>query len=597
MAKQDNNWEFYGREDNIRLLTTDLELDVNLSKRIFTAVLVVGRRSIGKTKLLTEMQKKAPNDMPFLIYEIPNPTKPENNLTKVIEEFLDAGGEAGLQHMSDGNFNAVDEQVRFKKVLLAMLKQGATVVLDEFHNADGYGLDSYIKQAIDQARFEKYLYTGKLVMMGSHQQKVLSMFAYDQPLYNRYHRFYRLSQWSLKTTMKVARDYGILQNANKFLTLWTAYGGLPNKWEDYCTLGYYRHLHNIDDLVKWQKGFLRCERDLLAEDTDRRWDNKAYVELQPAHKELMYWLASDDERRTQGVKVEDIYEAFPSQFTRDAVKVLKTHLELIGKSAFYLENDKAWWRITDSNTLFQLDVLKEYQGSENQETPLGEYEIDIPDDVEQETPSIDTVSTTHEDEEVKVEGILERLRTLEGRTLELMAARYLRERRGVKWAEPNVRRNKFGTRDIDILAFDHYKRPTEIWIGNLKRNPKGPKINNTLKHQKNFIKDVLRIQDENRKEIVDHIRILNDNELKRKVGEKKFHRLLISPSFKNLTKRRLEGYKKKFELLDIPVMAKSYDIDLSSSAEPDIKPNQDSDNDYTPPVPEPPKPSLPSFDM
>ena len=596
MTKQDNNWGFYGREKTMNDLGLSLDLETGNRDRRFNSVLVVGQRGIGKTSLLEVMKAKAPSDMPFIIFEMPNSA--EYNLAEVIKDLLDTGRQAGLKLMSPEHYTSVLEQKNFKQILLTMLQQGATVVLDEFHHADykGFGLTSDIKLAIDKARSPAHQgrkhFPGKLVMMGSHQQRVLAMFAYDQPLYNRYDSFYRLKQWCLETTMKVAQEYGLLhlEETNRFLTLWTAYGGIPGKWESYCTGRDYAPLHKIDDLRNWQNEFLLYERDMLVKNPEARWDNKAYVELQPSHRELLHWLAESEYRRVWGAPVEEIYQALPGKFTRDTVRVLKTHLELIDKSAFYLENDKAWWRITDSNTLYQLDVFKEYQDSEDLEKQVGDYEVDINGDVPQNAPSPDGAPTSpagEKEEKKKKQSVYERLRTLEGRTLELMTARYLREQRGFKWAEPNVGRNALGTRDIDVLAFDHFTLPSKSWLCHLKRNPSEHQVSKINRSEKDFINDLQENMNEDRKETVDHF-----------IASEK-STVLISPSFQNITAGKRNVFKDEgYKLIDIPRIARDYGITLTPKppkAEP--APDQEPDNDYMPPEPERLKPPSPQFDM
>ncbi len=254
MTNSRKPWLFYGREEMKKDLGSSLQLEISKKNRIFLSIRVVGQRWIGKTKLLLQMKDMAPPDMPFIIYEMPDPTK--TDITKVIAELLEVGERKGLQDMSRDYYNSSVEEVNFQKILLNMFRQGTTVVLDEFHNADGYGLASYIKLAIDEAWDKKPLYPGKLVMMGSHQQKVLAMFMADQPLYGRDKIYYHVRQWCLETTIKVAKEHGLLHDFNKFLTLWTAYGGIPNEWENFCVLPQYAPLHkggNFSNFIEWQR--------------------------------------------------------------------------------------------------------------------------------------------------------------------------------------------------------------------------------------------------------------------------------------------------------------------------------------------------------
>ncbi len=194
------DWRFYGRRKEIAELQNGLELGTAQSTRHFHSLRVRGRRGVGKTHLLKQMKEYTPADVPFILYELPDPTmysdgppSPEAIIdgVKEVNNSLQLEAEkAGLQNFEVKlpiRTSLYHDRIWFKEVLATLLKAGAVVVLDEFHLARDLGLASYVKQVIDEAGGCQGIYKnpGKLVLMGSHQQKFDGLFCPDQPLYGR----------------------------------------------------------------------------------------------------------------------------------------------------------------------------------------------------------------------------------------------------------------------------------------------------------------------------------------------------------------------------------------------------------------------------
>ena len=72
ITNTDHPWRFYGREKEKKLLKTALGFYREPHKRIFAAVRIAGRRWVGKTQLVEEVQNDVSSDIPFIYFEVPD---------------------------------------------------------------------------------------------------------------------------------------------------------------------------------------------------------------------------------------------------------------------------------------------------------------------------------------------------------------------------------------------------------------------------------------------------------------------------------------------------------------------------------------------
>ena len=201
--------------------------------------------------------------------------------------------------------------------------------------------------------------TGKLVMMGSHQQKLLRMFRSTEPLYQRFDSSHRLGPWPISTVLEMASEQGYLQYPKRFLTLWTAYGGIPKHWNRLAERNDYRQLRQFGawpDDAAWRRAFLERERQVLT-DTEERFNSRSFVELAPEQRDVLLWLANN---RPRGATEKQIAAGIGKKGDRavsDALNVLSTHLQLVEPKWEFLGKKTCRWRISDNNTLFQINVF------------------------------------------------------------------------------------------------------------------------------------------------------------------------------------------------------------------------------------------------
>lgn len=236
-----------------------------------------------------------PSDIPFVYYQMKGRDTPDTGpypLAEMNEDLLETVAQNGLPNISQflPSTKPASDLNHFKNILKTLLKQVTIVILDEFHHAAGTRIPSALKDLIDLAVSSwgdwGKKYPGRLVLMGSHQQKIDDMFASTKPLHGLVDEGMTLDPWSLRTTLAVADEHGILAEPGKFLTLWTAYGGMPRNWRRYCMDESHAHLHDIADEHTWRQEFLKVDHQILENGYRERFDDRDFVELQPEHRNL-----------------------------------------------------------------------------------------------------------------------------------------------------------------------------------------------------------------------------------------------------------------------------------------------------------------------
>ncbi len=481
------------------------------------------------------MKIKAPADLPFITIELPDPETVPNPGEVVIDLLMNAARISGLQAIEgllpkrEYFHNNI---IWFGEILTLLLRFGAVVVFEEFHHAGNkkLGLASEIKHVIDISRGGLgdwgRLYPGKVVMMGSHQQKVLKLFQMTAPLYQRDDRALRLSQWNLSTVMEMANQQGVLSDPKRFLTLWTAYGGIPRHWNRYCTHRSYSHLYDIKDIKEWRHAFIATELNLLKGNQEERFDTKAYIELPEVQREILLQIGQN---KPKGDQLDGLNKKLYDKDTREKALIqLMNHLELVDMSAPFYDKGSVRWRIVDNNTLFQISVF-------------GEIVVQKPE------------TRRNEMELVLDQGLLaRRMETLEGGVLERMAETWLATQENVTWCKSGVWRSvkkknengKVTTLDleIDVMASNKKHVPPLVWLGSAKRNPERHNSQKVIDEQDLFLDE------------------LGKSEAGTRLREKSIRRrMLFSPSF--FPEQRAKFTADGFKVVDIHDMARSFDIE------------------------------------
>ena len=373
-------WKFHGRTEQLE------ELQSLIFTKRFQAIAVLGCRGVGRTSLLkktAEVTEAKPGGPPVIFIEIPviGTNDRDELLRDMVNEFLANAAKKGLPPMqpiyaawSNESANPI---ILFRETLRHLINHGAIVMLDEFQNVSALGLVSVVKIVIDE--FQSFLWAenpppGQLLITGSHQQNILAMLRSDAPLYQRFDDVITLPPLSVRSLLEMADDHGWLKYPKRYLTLWTAFGGIPRNWKRFASpenaLGNFREWTNDD---AWRTAFLRQEFSRVIGDNEERFDSKAFVELADLPRELLVWMANHRPNGEEETKIRQSILGTPRRPTdidewkanantkREwewALNVLCHHLDMIEPYRSYGERSKPRsWRIHDNTTLFQLAVL------------------------------------------------------------------------------------------------------------------------------------------------------------------------------------------------------------------------------------------------
>jgi len=425
-----DDWPFYGREREIA------DLEMFLSQRRFGAYVVHGRRGVGKTRLMEEAAARhlAAGGRPTVIRELPD--RPDGS-DRALDDLWNATVKAGQGDAFDDlrERQSHDHPAAwFATVVRHLLRKRINVVLDEFHHA-AEGLDVYIKQVIDEFHhIARDPGTGALVVMGSHQQKLHAMLERSKPLNGRFDDAVSLKPWPVATVFGMAEDRGLLDHPDRFLALWTAFGGMPDQWRRFDTQSRFEALRNFDfwhDGRDWRKAFMEAQRDWLRQHPEDRFDNVAYVELKKEHRQALWILNGsgrdglDHETFRQRLKAlagaTDIDERID-----ETLNVLVDDLGLVEGQDEYRGTGRLFrWVVKDPWVRFQIDVLRVdprkgvRPGRGNRPVPA------VPDPPETPSSESDPV---------------DRLEMAEGFALERLVAKVLAETPGIHRALSGVSR-------------------------------------------------------------------------------------------------------------------------------------------------------------
>ncbi len=292
--KGPGHWRFYGRREERAWLTERLGLDQEPFVDPDMALAIGGRRGIGKTELLREVFRRHKQEATgsqrrrLLMVDLPVRDQDEDHVEAIIEAMVNHDMEDLLgtlpprrSHQNSGLWGGI--------IIRHLLKHGVIVGLDEFHHARPSGLPSALKKIIDDQRStttpaEKRV-SGRLVLMGSHQQQFQDMFDKSQPLHTRVYIERTLQPWPFDAIWEMARDQGWDRQPERLHTLWTAYGGTPLLWRDLALAP--------DPLRQWPapkgqtavrerswlQAWLRFEQEAIRQDPRRAWNNKTVIEL------------------------------------------------------------------------------------------------------------------------------------------------------------------------------------------------------------------------------------------------------------------------------------------------------------------------------
>ena len=292
-------WRFYGREEELQGVYNKMYSD------IFIALAVFGGRGYGKTKLLEEAAAKLPGDYTTVYMELPDATEKYTN-RPIYEEKVQEFYDEFRPRFEKTRFGYMLEELRipengdgffekgFGRILAHVVKQPKTVfIIDEAQNADDIGLIYPLKQTIDTLQRASGQKAGTLVLAGSHQQKMHKMMAADRPLGYRCQHLH-LPPFNSQDLLRIGAEHGWLDRPRRFLTMYSALGGVPRLWEDFheeCSSGKFKDPILTDNDYtndeKWQESFMQWRIDQLRQKPETQYLNPQNVDLPKYGEEIL----------------------------------------------------------------------------------------------------------------------------------------------------------------------------------------------------------------------------------------------------------------------------------------------------------------------
>ncbi len=449
-------WRFYGREAELAELRNRLHLDISPEERRFGAYFIAGRRGIGKSELVRRTMELAGADTPFIFMEIEQGRDAAACLEDLLDRVDDVNLDGLLADLPPRRRRQTDRS-RFAAIVGHLIRKGAVVAFDEFQNAKEAKLVGGIKIMIDDFTSVSGCgeATGKLLMLGSHQQHLRELFSPKSPLHGRATPAVEMRQWSIRTVMEMAGRHGLLVWPDRFLTLWTAYGGVPKYWKRFVAgddLSRMRDYDALEDGDEWRRRFLDAERRILRESSEL-YTTSAFVEVGPYGREALLVLARNPDRAmTAGRMASRIARGFggpgdPPDGERVRAEMMRLKLGMqavTGRDEFLGPEGDTRWMIDDLNGLFQLRVFPELfeEGKGGDDASLSIAPSRSP---------------------------LDDLKTLEGRALERMSAEWLRGLPGTRWSQHGSWRRGMDP-DIDVTAMTGEGDGARLLLGSCKRD-------------------------------------------------------------------------------------------------------------------------------
>ena len=525
-------WRTYGRKKE----TEKLEHWCAGRPR-FMAGAVLGRRGVGKTQLLEDVQARLRDRCPMVIFELP--VRPDEAARREVGEALEQAIDAAVAapdiaplladfppHQSKSDDQLVVQIGRLMEMTRRCLLKGAIVGIDEFHNVRSIGLESPFKWLIDKAkRHNNGPWPGKLVVAGSHQQQLIDIIGNPgAPLFQRFRHKFHLRPLKAPALLEMATEHGWLADPRRFLTLCTVFGGIPRHWERF-----YDEEAPLPPpeagFPAWRAAFLGQEIERIEDDLEERWDWKGWVEIEEVTRSILETVVS---RNFRGTRKSVIAEACrPADVDRNRwpdeldyrLSILEAHLQLAAQvsrpdRAVFLPPDVQKVRIIDANMLFQLLVL---------DSP--ELPADIGED--------------------------QRLLMAEGYALEQLTAEWLAALPEFERVAVNVQPR---TTEIDVLGLSERKpvNAERMTLCSCKRSPARHDPDNEEQRMQAFLGEIEAREGWRRPR--------DDNVLK----------ALMSPVFGDADRKRLAD--RGFRLVDIRSMARELGFDPGSRADPNSVP-------------------------
>ena len=396
-------WGFYGRETEIA------ELNRYLQNPNFLAKAVVGRRGVGKSELIRKALKVSDTGQPAIHMEMT--AKHHLNLER-LETACEAAGIADLPDNEDWKWwRTADNPQRkswrrrkspewvFCETVKDLLAKDIIVVLDEFQHASeeegGLNLEADFKLIIDDYRLHRRKSKGKLIVAGSHQQRMWHMLRDDRPLYMRLRGTLKVNKLPEADLMRMAAEQGWLRHPKRFLTMYSVYNGIPALWEDYHRENRGPDARNglgldaIEDDDEWHRAFYLTEigRCLKGENS-YRFDDSSHTDQPRIAARVLECLADRGSMKFSNMRKflrdKGVDRVKPDMDPEEWNKMLRSTLHdlsadvglicLQKRDSYGYITGETTAHIIDPNVMFQIRVRKAMVGTTK---PDGKVDMNV----------------------------------------------------------------------------------------------------------------------------------------------------------------------------------------------------------------------------
>ena len=368
MAEDGDGWGFYGRKKELA------DLSRWISEDEFIAMAVIGGRGVGKTALIEKAVEPLGRRKPHIYLELPTTEDGESTADRFEKIRRVCEGMAG-QARAQGLADALPENslpgeyvgfiIFFRDALESLLKHKTVIALDEFQNAGKLLLVDEVKSVIDGIEVGRiHGATGKLILAGSHQQRILKMLHDPRaPLYQRIHPELLLRPLPAPALLEMAADRGWLSRPARFLTAYAAFGGNPRLWRrlarDQGRGAFPEPPSGSDD--GWRRRFLMHRIRRILSDSSERFFDTAYVNLSGEARTVAGRLAE----HPSGVRwtaLTGLFRDKPDEAAGKARRgfyILREHLGIAESMPQMPRSgpDDPKIRLTDQAALFELAVM------------------------------------------------------------------------------------------------------------------------------------------------------------------------------------------------------------------------------------------------
>ncbi|MDE2925397.1 MAG: hypothetical protein OXT71_03260 [Acidobacteriota bacterium] len=203
-----------------------------------------GRRRIGKTALVQQALATHREDHQVgrrcLMVQLPDSTPAD-----FAQVFRDAAFQSGLGGLIP-KLNDVSTLPAIAGAIGSLCAKGVIVALDEFQiclRGPLRALPSLLQFQVDQLQDTET--EGGLIVLGSVQAEMNSLLQDSRtPLFGRTTFNLNLGPWDLRTVFHVS-DLHQADDPNRFLTLWTLFGGVPKFWRHFA------EVEEVDRVPNW----------------------------------------------------------------------------------------------------------------------------------------------------------------------------------------------------------------------------------------------------------------------------------------------------------------------------------------------------------